>query len=816
MFAQLIIVVLMVTITGSSRAKYLTKILQMAPKSQNEMKNIIEQAMAPSAQQSEYSAHNEQAQQGNESGNESPGQVEPIENKQTSSDFELAFEERYATLLAQKNKLDRDNDKTRKQMADINTRMERLQENNIQLQRRLTDAEDRLGVNGKNQDAYTADKMRRLETKVREQDELIATLETQCDDDRNAKERMQKDLASLKSMGNRLTALEDDLTIAREENQVLKKKANMADRFKQKLEASKNLEADLARTRDENQSLQQHVVDYDTIVRQKDALQRMHQQYQNTQQKNEQEIFEANSQKKALEDERRDLLRQLAVSQDREAHDAAMIADLQEQRGSTTPTASSPIKGDSGRNLDDELASTEHSRAAVDLELSRLRSENQLLKGNAIAAQENLTLQIVVEDITRERDNYRKKYEDVYEENAISQRQLQAFMEGATSEGLVTGIENVLQFGRLRILTPTFYSDPVFIDLRKKTMELEEELAAIKKKLEGTEAELGTTARELLAVKSDCMYPPFLIPQNTFTNCPTVSMVEKDEFEALEELKQTNSTMLFSLENDYKRLQARNKALETDFDLQKTQLIAALLSKNELMQSSREAEYIANDRKHALKALEDYSPNPDPESVEVFRTRMEAQLEELNEVSEISDLYWSHRKSISAIMAATEGTEAVEGEPWERPSFIAVDYTNMCPPPADPHRIPLPPSPLATPVAFLLAITPTPSPVLSPISTPVTSCLAPPVLSPSVAIPDSALMDSGATEAELAIFGPFNRSPSVSSPSITTPRRSLSFLSVASPRRVRVPVAPVRFRGSGSFIFRPEDLEDEQMTDIPF
>jgi protein HOOK3 len=75
-----------------------------------------------------------------------------------------------------------------------------------------------------------------------------------------------------------------------------------------------------------------------------------------------------------------------------------------------------------------------------------------------------------------------------------------------------------------------------------------------------------------------CPYVKFFKADKT-----TVAAIDKDEIDRLEDLKTTNEIVTSSFQKDLLILQSKHKALTTDFEQQKTQLIDALLSKDKLM-----------------------------------------------------------------------------------------------------------------------------------------------------------------------------------------------------------------------------------------
>lgn len=106
-----------------------------------------------------------------------------------------------------------------------------------------------------------------------------------------------------------------------------------------------------------------------------------------------------------------------------------------------------------------------------------------------------------------------------------------------------------------------------------------------------------------------------------------MAAIDQEEMDALEELKATNQIITSSFQTDLLMLQSKHKALTTDFEQQKSQLIDALLSKDRLMKDlesfkerlgatgddtyqKAQAKAII-DQENAQKALQEVSATPD-------------------------------------------------------------------------------------------------------------------------------------------------------------------------------------------------------------
>jgi hypothetical protein len=100
-----------------------------------------------------------------------------------------------------------------------------------------------------------------------------------------------------------------------------------------------------------------------------------------------------------------------------------------------------------------------------------------------------------------------------------------------------------------------------------------------------------------------------------------VSAVNSDELDAIVTLKDTNGIITTSLENDLLVLREQHRNLTTDFEVQKTQLLETLLSKDRLMQDLA-----------SLKERTGTSENKMIESAKARSTK-EAELEEVRSLT---------------------------------------------------------------------------------------------------------------------------------------------------------------------------------------
>lgn len=117
-------------------------------------------------------------------------------------------------------------------------------------------------------------------------------------------------------------------------------------------------------------------------------------------------------------------------------------------------------------------------------------------------------------------------------------------------------------------------------------LEASQELSTLKLKLAAVENDLTSRDRELIAKKADRKLQSLvrIISQNHFTDSLIVSAIDREKLDAIETLRSTHGIVSTSLENDLLLLRQQHQNLTTDFDVQKSQLLETLLSKDRLMQ----------------------------------------------------------------------------------------------------------------------------------------------------------------------------------------------------------------------------------------
>jgi protein HOOK3 len=426
-------------------------------------------------------------------------------------DTDLEVEEKLAELASQNSKLGERNNVLAKQNADLNTRLERLSQNNEALQKELGAAQDQISGRKATDDGSVENTIKRLETRISEQDDLIANQEAQIESNRALKASLEDDLNEFKTRAASVDSLRDEISELKHQNAELTKKANTADKYKNKLELKKDLETEIQQLRVENQELYERIGDNDRLAKENATLRESHTQFLKRISGYEVEIFEFANLKKSFELEAQRLNTRLANAEELRKHDEEFIAKLQDDIAvAHRSPVSSPTKA-TASTLEAELGDVEEMEAtsSLELQISRLTSENQILKKNTAAGQENTNLQLLLDEANSKLQTFEEKYNILYADHVVLQEEMSAIMEKSTSEELVHIVNRFTGVGCNRMLMGDFYRNEAFINLRKQTMRLTDENSALNRELIEVKADNSKLSREIISLKGDRKFSPF-------------------------------------------------------------------------------------------------------------------------------------------------------------------------------------------------------------------------------------------------------------------------------------------------------------------
>ncbi|RHZ55659.1 uncharacterized protein CDV56_106472 [Aspergillus thermomutatus] len=268
-------------------------------------------------------------------------------------DLELQFEERVGKVIAENDRLTHEKKELEKALEDLHNRLARLQENNDTLQSRLASTEDRLVTlkSGKGDIGVSA---KALESKTRQQEDLIASQEERIAAAQDEIDSLRMTVESLHVKNQRFQKLQDDYDELKTDRDQLARKANAAEKYRQKLQASQDFEK-------ENQSLKNQIKDLQQQLKDADSQQRWSaerevelEEYRRVLPRIEQECSEIQNLKKQLEFNNHALTERLSSAEEQRERDDALISELRERirelegspgSPSLTPGTETPKRG---------------------------------------------------------------------------------------------------------------------------------------------------------------------------------------------------------------------------------------------------------------------------------------------------------------------------------------------------------------------------------------------------------------------------------------------------------------------------------------
>lgn len=273
------------------------------------------------------------------------GQHEPMDAGDDPKDSkpvdpELQFEERVGKVLAENDRLTHEKKELEKALEDLHNRLARLQENNDTLQNRLANTEDRLVTlkSGKGDLGFNA---KALESKSRQQEDLIASQEARLSSTQDEIDSLRMSVESLRVKNQRFQKLQDDYDELKTEKDQLARKANAAEKYRQKLQTSQDFEKDNQSLKNQIKDLQQQLKDSDSQHRWSSEREVELEEYRRVLPRIEQECNDIQDVKKQLEFNNHALTERLSSADEQHERDETVIGELRERIRELEPVSPS-------------------------------------------------------------------------------------------------------------------------------------------------------------------------------------------------------------------------------------------------------------------------------------------------------------------------------------------------------------------------------------------------------------------------------------------------------------------------------------------
>ncbi|KAJ9273629.1 hypothetical protein DTO271D3_8968 [Paecilomyces variotii] len=358
---KLMKLLLIAAISSPNAETYVTTLQALSTSTQEGLKDIIQEA-----------------QNGNPDDIDHNDEPKDDSKPALSVDPELQFEERVGKVLAENDRLTSEKKEMEKALEDLHNRLARLQENNDTLQNRLASTEDRLVTlkSGKGEMGFNA---KALETKSRQQEDLIATQEAKIAAAQDEIDSLRMNLESLRVKNQRYQTLQDDYDELKTERDQLARKANAAEKYRQKLQASQDFEKENQVLKNQVKDLQQQLKDADSNQKWSSERDVELEEYRRVLPRIEQDRHEIQNLKKQLEFNNHALTERLQTAEEQRERDEAVISELRERirelegspgSPSLTPGSSTPkLQGTLQKDFED-----------IGVKEAQLKAENDDLK----------------------------------------------------------------------------------------------------------------------------------------------------------------------------------------------------------------------------------------------------------------------------------------------------------------------------------------------------------------------------------------------------------------------------------------------------
>lgn len=224
--------------------------------------------------------------------------------------------------------------------------------------------------------------------------------------------------------------LQDAVDELRTERDNLARKANTAEKYKQKLQAGSDLQKENLGLRDELAELRQDYERANQARTQLAGLQLAVDEYKRVLPKIEQERHELQMMKKQLEFDNAALAQRCDKAGERYKRDQATIASLNERLGHSPSSPISPATRDKG-GLDGELTERADSDQRMQTKSAELENTNRTMQ-SAIGDLEAKIgmLEQMLDDVREHAEERERKFLETYEENLVLQSSLHALEKG--------------------------------------------------------------------------------------------------------------------------------------------------------------------------------------------------------------------------------------------------------------------------------------------------------------------------------------------------------------------------------------------------
>lgn len=475
-------------------------------------------------------------------------------------DRELRLEQHLAELKSQLDRCEAEVKDLKEAKEQTDDAYNRLSESYDAIRKENTEIDKQLKKFTATHNEREQRSVKELETKISQQEEVIGRQETQINEYRSKEAEMQRKIKKLDAADDRLQNLQDDFDVQKVELEHQTRKANAGEKYKQKVQASQNLEKERDSLRKELNEARSRLEEAGDLRRGNVKLQQENREISQTLSRSERDNTELRETKQAylgeinrLHHDSKSLRDALAQSQDR-------ITDLEERFGG--PERHSSVD----HTLDSELAEALNHEQQMQVASTVLLWTRVLMSSRKIRITEleKLVRQLKSDASDRDTklamlqgqlDSAREDSADQYKQGfEVRQSSLTEVRQGHSIEGSVSAVPLVDLVAYDVKSTETFKRMREQIKAQQKQCaHLEEKLSAAQKVLEAAESD------RMSSFENHCMLTDLTI--ELFEG----ELVDKPKLQVIEEVRMQNSLAMTQLQSEHDALRNRHNRLHDMF-----------------------------------------------------------------------------------------------------------------------------------------------------------------------------------------------------------------------------------------------------------
>ena len=357
----------------------------------------------------------------------------------------------------------------------------------------------------------------------------------------------------MKASAGKAQKLQDAYDELKTERDDLVRKANTAEKYKQKLQAGGDMQKENLEMRSELAELRQDYEAAKQARQQVAGLQKAVDEYKRVLPKIEQECHELQMMKKRLEFDNATLAQRCDKASQQHNRDQATIASLNEKSGYPDGVPASPAIRET-EALDSELTEQSSSSQELRVMVVQLQQENKNLQSSESDSKAKVAvLEQMLDDVRELSEERERRYLETYKENLVLQSSFQALQKGEKMQ------EYDFQHKLSSISADCFGSLEIFKKIQDRLAEEQEVRIELEQQLKRTQEELQESRNDCRSWKSTYWQ---VVEESA--NYLAVSLIDKDKLRAVEEIKKQQSAKLTDTEKENKALKRRTVDLETD------------------------------------------------------------------------------------------------------------------------------------------------------------------------------------------------------------------------------------------------------------